>query len=109
MPFQPSRALPIWATRQRGIACSTGRLATDRALIEPPSPHGDEADQREGYRDKPQVEPGPIAVEIFRPAEKLDHQPDADGKPQSHANEIVWRVVGRPDGLVLGQADAQHY
>jgi len=70
-------------------------------------PHREQADESKWHSHKAEIEPGAVSTRILRALEKLKAKPEANGKTQEQAYEIARRVVGRPDGLVLGHADAQ--
>ena len=70
-------------------------------------PHREQADHGEWHGHKAEIEPGAVSARILGTLEKLKAKPEADSKTEEQAYEIARGVVGRPDGLVLGHADAQ--
>src|SRR6516164_475326 len=70
-------------------------------------PYCEQANHSEWDGDKAEIEPRAVSARIFGALEKLKAKPQANSKTEEQAYEIARRVVGRPDGLALGHADAQ--
>jgi hypothetical protein len=70
------------------------------------SPDGDGSRQRERRDHKAEVDPRPISLGGPGKHEKMDHDSQADGQPQSKPNQIAGGLVYRRKAFALRAANA---
>src|SRR5579872_7096787 len=100
----------IWRVALTGYQANKHRRRAAASNDDRKLPNRKKTNDGERYTDQTEIGPHAVPMCILRRSEKLNCDPDADGKTKSQAHHVAGRVIHRPQGFVLGQAhsNGQH-
>src|SRR5215467_5222018 len=110
--YRPKKCCAEWIRRSifsaDGCACPRWSMRSTISLRagtgeprDPGLPEHDGAEYRQRQDRKAEIEPRLIAAGVLGRNEQMNDEPQADGKPEQHADEVARRLVNRPNVLDL--------